>query len=111
MSDKEKFKARLKEKTKALFNGDHKGFIIYVCVALAVAFLIMFALPGNNVFNWMRSRVDIKRQKRQIEYYQKQIEEIDREMNALSTNKDSLERFAREQFQYASPGDDVYILE
>ena len=34
---------------------------------------------------------------------------MDKEIDLLTTNKDSLEKFAREEFHFASPGDDVYI--
>ena len=42
---------------------------------------------------------------------QKEIEEMDSQIKGLSTNKDSLERYARENFGFAEPGDDVYIVE
>jgi len=97
---------------KALFTGEHKGFFIYTAVITVVFFVLFFLiLPGNNLINWLRAKADIRHQNAQIEYYNQQIEEIDKEINTLTTDRDSLERFAREQFQYAAPGDDVYIIE
>jgi len=55
--------------------------------------------------------VEIKRQERQIEQYKKEIEEMDKHVNMLKTDRDTLEKFAREQFNFAAPGDDVYIVE
>ena len=46
-----------------------------------------------------------------MEFYRRDIERMDREIEALSQNKDSLEKFARENFHFAAPGDDVYIEE
>jgi len=95
---------------KQLFNGEHKGFFIFSAVAVAIGIYVICFLPGTNFFTWIKAKNDIRRQNRQIEYYNSQIEEINREIETLSSDKDSLERFAREQYQYAEPGDDVYIL-
>ena len=46
-----------------------------------------------------------------MEYYREQIEIMDRDIEELQTNKDSLEKFARERFRFAAPGEDVYIIE
>ena len=36
---------------------------------------------------------------------------MEEKINGLTTSKDSLEEYARENFNFAEPGDDVYILE
>jgi hypothetical protein len=36
---------------------------------------------------------------------------MEEKVNGLTTSKDSLEEYARENFNFAEPGDDVYILE
>ena len=43
--------------------------------------------------------------------YQNQNAEMDRRINMLKTNKDTLEKFAREQFNFAVPGEDVFVIE
>jgi len=101
----------VKTKMKELFTGEHKGFFIFTAVAVLIGIYIICFLPGTNFFTWLRAKNDIRKQNRQIEYYNSQIEAIDKEIQTLSSNKDSLERFAREQYQYAQPGDDVYIIE
>ena len=40
-----------------------------------------------------------------------EIKDMDAEFKALTENKDSLEKFARETYHFAAPGDDVYIVE
>ncbi|MBQ0044323.1 MAG: septum formation initiator family protein [Bacteroidales bacterium] len=96
---------------RSLFEGDNGGFFVFAVFAVGLCVAFICFLPGENLFNWLRAKSEIRRQNAQIEYYDEQIKEIDRAIETLATNKDSLERFAREQFQYASPGDDVYILE
>ena len=40
-----------------------------------------------------------------------EIEQMRRKVNMLKTDKDTLEKFAREQFYFAAPGEDVYVVE
>ena len=39
------------------------------------------------------------------------IDAMDAEIQALTNSKDSLEKFARETYHFAAPGEDVYIIE
>ena len=39
-----------------------------------------------------------------------ELRKLDTRINLLVTDKDTLEKFAREQFHLAAPGEDVYIL-
>lgn len=94
-----------------LKSNPHKGFYIFLIVAVGIFLLMFLFLPGNNFFNWMRAKAEIRRQERQIELYLDKMKDLDHEMDVLSNDRDSLERFAREQYQYAAPGDDVYIIE
>ena len=55
--------------------------------------------------------MEIQRQERQMEIYRREIREMDAEIDALTHNRDSLEKFAREQYHFAAPGDDVFIIE
>ena len=61
--------------------------------------------------NWVQAGISLRRQQRQIELYQKENEELDRRIRVMTGDRDSLERFAREQFFFAEPGDDIYITE
>ena len=50
-------------------------------------------------------------QEKQIEQYTTEIEEMDRRIRMLRSDRDTLEKFARENFHFSEPGDDVYILD
>ncbi len=39
------------------------------------------------------------------------IDAMDAEIQALTNSRDSLEKFARETYHFAAPGEDVYIIE
>lgn len=99
------------KKIKDIINGEHKSFTKF---AVAVTFLfLLFILfkPGSNIFNWLDARRELNRQEKQILEYRQELEKLDTRIDLLVTDKDTLEKFAREQFYLAAPGEDVYILE
>ena len=67
--------------------------------------------PGTTVIHWIQAKREIVRQEKQMEQYRREIEAMDQNIDELKTNPDSLEKFAREQFGFAVPGEDVYIVE
>jgi hypothetical protein len=46
-----------------------------------------------------------------FEQYRQENEDLDRQIQMMTGDRDTLERYAREQFYFAEPGDDVYIIE
>jgi cell division protein FtsB len=50
-------------------------------------------------------------QEKQMEFYESDISRLKEEVKSLTTDKDTLEKFAREKFLFAEPGEDVYIIE
>ena len=103
--------ARKKEKGNLLTRSDHNYFLPFVIVVTAVAALWLLFLSHSSVLNWVRANIEIRRQERQIEQYQRENEELDLRIRVMTGDRDSLERYAREQFYFAEPGDDVYITE
>ena len=98
-------------KLSNIFKGEHKNFRIFVAFSTAVFVFIWIVGPGNTRIHWAKAGLEIKRQERQIKEYQLEIEKMDKTVNMLKTDRDTLEKFAREQFQFAAPGDDVYVIE
>ena len=103
--------------TKDLWNRDKDGnrkeqrsFLRYAIIA-TVVFLVFMFLKKDNLVNWVQAGVSLRRQERQIERYRQENEELDRRIRVMTGDRDSLERFAREEFYFAEPGDDVYITE
>jgi cell division protein FtsB len=66
---------------------------------------------GGQTADREKANNEIRRQDRQIERYEMEIKEMDRQIEGLTDNRDSLEKFARENFGFKEPGDDVYVLE
>ena len=103
------FFGRLSEKTgfrqvfKVLKN---KYFIV------TAAFLIwIFFFDTNNLISWYRDLKQLAWQNRQKVYYQEAIRQADEKLNELTSNKDSLEKFAREQFLFHEAGEDIYVVD
>lgn len=89
---------------------EQRSFLRYAIVATAIMVLFLF-VKKDNIVRWVQAGFTLRRQERQIEYYRQQNEELDKTINMMSNNRDTLEKFARETFHFAEPGEDVYIEE
>ena len=87
---------------------EKKNFLRFVIIATAI-FLVVLLVKKDSVLRWVQTGFELRRQRKEIEYYQKQIRDLDSRIEGLSTNRDTLEAYAREQFLFAEPGDDVYL--
>ncbi len=98
-------------KIKSIFNGPHRGFV-WFCVAAVAAFLISWlAGPGNTFIHWIRAKREINAQERIMERYSREIDEMEKRLKDLNEDRDSLEKFAVEKFNFSHGGEDVYIVE
>ena len=95
----------------SIFNGPHGGFFKFAAFATAIFVLLMLFKPGTNVIRWVRSSIEIRHQERQIRQYKEEIGRMEHRIRMLTSDRDTLEEFAREEFHFAEPGDDVYIIE
>ena len=87
-----------------------RSFLRFAIVITAVFVLFLFIKKDCPV-RWVQAGFTIRDQERRIEALKKDNDRLDAEIRMLSTSRDSLEQFAREQFGFAEPGDDVYIEE
>ena len=98
-------------KIKDIFQGPHRKFAWFVVVSTAALILLWFIGPGNTFIHWGKAAVEVKRQEKIIEKYETENADLDRRINMMKTDKDTLEKFAREQYNFAAPGEDVYLVE
>ncbi|NLZ19162.1 MAG: septum formation initiator family protein [Bacteroidales bacterium] len=103
--------------TKDIWNRDKDGnkkeqrsFLRYAIVATAL-FIVFLFLKKDSIVTWVQAGFTLRRQERQIEQLRQENEELDRRIRMMKGDRDTLERFAREHFYFAEPGDDVYIIE
>ena len=97
------------DKSKDGSRKEQRSFLRFAIVATAI-FLLLMLLKKDNLFRWVQAGVTIGAQNRQIERYQKDIDRLDERIKLLTRDRDSLETFAREQYQFAEPGEDVYLI-
>lgn len=75
------------------------------------AFLVWIVfIDSNNVLSWIRYLGELSAQERQKEYYKEAIQRTDEQLKELSSNRDSLEKFAREQYFFHKPDEEVFII-
>lgn len=82
----------------------------YIICSTAVFLLIICFFRHDNVIRWIRAGFTIRKQEKQIEWYNSRIKSLDEQIESMSTDRDTLEKYAREHFLFAEPGDDVYIV-
>ncbi len=98
-------------KIKDIFTGEHRKFAWFVVVATTIFIGSWIIGPGNTIVHWIKTANEIKQQEKQMEFYRQEIDRMNHNIEELETNRDTLEKFARERFNFAVPGEDVYIIE
>lgn len=89
---------------------EQRSFVRFFIISTAIFAVFMF-VKKDSVIRWIQAGFTIRKQEKQIEYYHKDIERLDLQIRTMTSNRDSLERFARERFNFCEPGEDVYIVE
>ena len=89
---------------------EQRSFIRVAIVALAIAVLFLF-FKKDNVVRWIQGGFTIAAQNKEIKANEEKIKRLDDRIDALTSNRDSLEKFARETFHFAEKGEDIYLIE
>lgn len=85
-------------------------FVRFAAVTTAILLLFLI-IKKDGIITWIRTGFNIAEQKRHIENLERRNAELDEKINALREDKDTLEKYARETYLFAEPGEDVYIME
>ena len=100
-----------KNRWAALKRKDNNYFLPFVIVVTSLVLLWVVFLSKSSVVNWVKGAAEKSRQEKLINRYETEIQQMDEEIAALEANQDSLEKFGRENFHLAAPGDDVYVIQ
>lgn len=98
-------------KIRQAYRGPRRKFVWFVTLATAVFLFVWIVGPGNTIIHWAKAGMEIRRQEKLMEHYMEQNAQMENRLRMLKTDRDTLEKFAREQFHFAVPGEDVYIVE
>ena len=81
----------------------------YVLVTIGVFILMCLDSDSNLYKRWMYDE-KIRSLEKEIKFYQKEIEVNRKKLEDLHTDKEGLERFAREEYFMKRPNEDVFII-
>jgi cell division protein FtsB len=81
----------------------------YLLVTVVFFVWITF-FDSNSLIKCSRVVSSISSQEQEKRYYKDEIKSIEEKLNELSSNRDSLEKFAREQYKFHKDDEDVYII-
>lgn len=82
----------------------------YFIVTIAFLLIVLF-IDDNNAIKWVKNKYNIYQQERLIRQYQEDIRRTDDKINELTSDLDSLEKYAREHFYFLKEGEEVFIVE
>ena len=75
-----------------------------------VFFALTFVMGDSSLYKRYTYDEKIRSLEKEIKHYQKEIEINSKKLNDLHTDKEGLERFAREEYFMKKPNEDVYIM-
>ena len=75
-----------------------------------VFFALTFPMGDSSLYKRYTYDEKIRSLEKEIKHYQKEIEINSKKLNDLHTDKEGLERFAREEYFMKKPNEDVYII-
>ena len=75
-----------------------------------VFFALTFVMGDSSLYKRYTYDEKIRSLEKEIRHYQKEIEINSKKLNDLHTDKEGLERFAREEYFMKKPNEDVYII-
>ena len=81
-------------------------------VVVVVFFLFITLVVGDsNLYKRYTYDEKIRRLEREIRHYKKEIETDRKKLDDIRTNREGLERYAREEFYMKRANEDVFIIE
>ena len=75
-----------------------------------VFFALTFVMGDSSLYKRYTYDEKIRSLEKEIKHYQKEIDINSKKLNDLHTDKEGLERFAREEYFMKKPNEDVYII-
>lgn len=83
---------------------------VQIAVILVLIFCA-FIINESSIFTRMGYDWEIRSLKKQIEHYRTQTEGDKRKLNELRSDKENIEKFARENYKMKKENEEVFIIE
>ncbi|MBI4645052.1 MAG: septum formation initiator family protein [Bacteroidia bacterium] len=81
----------------------------YILTTL-IFLLILIFFSQNNLINRYKDIKYLERLRTDKEFYIKAIHNAEKKIYELKTNKESLEKFAREEYLMKKPDEDIFVV-
>jgi cell division protein FtsB len=80
-------------------------------IVIIVLLVLAFGLNDSNIFTRFGYDMEIRDLKNQIEYYHNKTQQDKRKLEELRSNKENIEKFARENYGMKKDNEDVFVIE
>lgn len=80
-------------------------------VLIVVLGVCCFVISDSNVFARVGYDIEISDLKGQIKYYREKIDSDKRKLNELQSNRENIEKFARENYKMKKENEEVFVIE
>ena len=87
-----------------------KGFRNKYLMAVLVFLVWLMIFDNNSLIDRVKYLNILQEMEVEKQYYLERIEEDSRRLNELKTDRDNLEKFAREQFFMKKENEDVFVI-
>ena len=101
----------MKKKVKTFTSKRILGLTAYQIIILAVLIVMLFFFSDSSVTKRIKYETQINNLESQIEFYRQQTETEKEKLNELQSNKDDLEKFARENYLMKKENEDIFIID
>lgn len=98
---------QLKRIGKYILNKFTKVQLAFILILLVCCFII----SDSSIFARFGYDLEISDLKDQITYYKDKIETDKRKLNELKSDKDNIEKFARENYKMKKDNEEVFVVE
>lgn len=71
----------------------------------------MIFLDSNDLISRFKMGSKLRSLEKEKEFYQEKISEVEKDRQELTTNKELLEKFAREKYLMKKPSEDLFIIQ
>lgn len=78
---------------------------------IVVLLVCCFVLSDSSIFSRFGYDLEISDLKGQINYYKEKIDTDKRKLNELKSDKDNIEKFARENYKMKKDNEEVFVIE
>ena len=103
---------KAKDKISGLIKSPVARVLLNKYVLATLVFIALILFNSRTSLNQMlKSMATLRSQKKQELYYRQAIKTTDERIKQLTSNKDTLEMFARENYYFQEDGEDVFIVE